>query len=114
MAREPATRALLDRIRADAPVTRRDYLRILVTVSGGLLAGAAGVAAGVFRRHGTGTAAPAKVADRLAPARRSPSATPGGTTAPWPSACPAANWSGTRRSAPTLPAPCCGAPSARP
>jgi hypothetical protein len=34
-AREPATRALLDRIRADAPVTRRDYLRILVTVSGG-------------------------------------------------------------------------------
>ena len=26
--REPATRALLDRIRADAPVTRRDYLRV--------------------------------------------------------------------------------------
>jgi len=62
-----ATRALLDRIRADAPVTRRDYLRILVTVSGGLLAGAVGVAVGVFRRHGSGTAAPVKVADRLAP-----------------------------------------------
>jgi Rieske Fe-S protein len=62
-----AMRALLDRIRADAPVTRRDYLRILVTVSGGLLAGTAGVAVGLFRRHGAGTAAPAKVADRLAP-----------------------------------------------
>src|SRR5919198_115189 len=64
---EAATRALLDRIRADAPVTRRDYLRILVTVSGGLLAGAAGVAGGLFRRHGAGTAAPKKVADRLGP-----------------------------------------------
>jgi Rieske Fe-S protein len=65
--RKPATRALLDRIRADAPVTRRDYLRVLVTVSGGLLVGAVGVATGAFRRHGAGTAAPAKVADRLAP-----------------------------------------------
>jgi len=64
---ETATRALLDRIRADAPVTRRDYLRILVTVSGGLVAGAAAVATGVFRRHGTGAAPPKKVADRLAP-----------------------------------------------
>jgi Rieske Fe-S protein len=57
----------LDRIRADTPVTRRDYLRILVTVSAGLVAGAAGVAAGLFRRHGTGTAARTKVADRLEP-----------------------------------------------
>jgi Rieske Fe-S protein len=65
--REPATRALLDRIRSDAPVTRRNYLRVLVTVSGGLLAGAVAVASGVFRRHGGGTAAPAKVADRLDP-----------------------------------------------
>ena len=64
---DPATRALLDRIRADAPITRREYLRILVTVSGGLLAGAAAVATGVLRRHGAGTAAPKKVADRLAP-----------------------------------------------
>jgi hypothetical protein len=59
--------AQLERIRADTPVTRRDYLRILVTVSGGLLAGAAGAAIGLFRRHGSGTAAPAKVADRLEP-----------------------------------------------
>ena len=64
---EGATRALLDRIRADAPMTRRDYLRILVTVSGGLLAGAAAVGAGVFRRHGTGSAPARKVADQLAP-----------------------------------------------
>jgi Rieske Fe-S protein len=64
---EGATRALLERIRADAPVTRRDYLRVLVTVSGGLLAGAAAVGSGLFRRHGTGTAAPKKVADQLPP-----------------------------------------------
>ena len=31
--------AMLDRIREDASVTGRDYLRILVTISGGLLAG---------------------------------------------------------------------------
>jgi len=60
-------RAQLDRIRADTPVTRRDYLRILVTVSAGLAAGTGGVAIGLFRRHGSGTAAPAKVADRLEP-----------------------------------------------
>jgi Rieske Fe-S protein len=36
-------------------------------VSAGLAAGAAGVAIGLFRRHGSGTAAPAKVADRLDP-----------------------------------------------
>lgn len=36
---EPApVRALLDRIREEAPITRRDYLRMLVTMSGGLLA----------------------------------------------------------------------------
>jgi nitrite reductase/ring-hydroxylating ferredoxin subunit len=58
-------RALLDRIRADAPVTRRDYLRILVTVSGGLVVGTAAVAAGVFRRHGLGTAPPLRVAGAL-------------------------------------------------
>jgi Rieske Fe-S protein len=64
---ETATRALLERILSDTPTTRRDYLRILVTVSGGLLLGAAAVGTGVFRRHGTGAAPPRKVADRLAP-----------------------------------------------
>jgi Rieske Fe-S protein len=62
-----AARALLDRIRADAPVTRRDYLRLLVTLSGGLLAGTAAVAVGVFRRHGAGTSPPVRVAGTLAP-----------------------------------------------
>jgi Rieske Fe-S protein len=62
-----ATEALIERVRADATVTRRDYLRILVTVSGGLLAGAAAVGVGLFRRHGSGGAPPAKVADRLGP-----------------------------------------------
>ena len=61
------TRALLERIRADAPVTRRDYLRILVTLSAGLLAAAAAVAAGLFHRHGEGEAPPRRVADALAP-----------------------------------------------
>lgn len=50
----PAQRHLLDRIREDRLVTRRDYLRILVTISGGLLAGTAAVAAGVFRRLAPG------------------------------------------------------------
>jgi Rieske Fe-S protein len=64
---DEATRALLERIRADAPVTRRDYLRILVTLSGGLAAAAGVVAAGLFHRHGKGSAPPTKVADELSP-----------------------------------------------
>jgi Rieske Fe-S protein len=51
----PATRALLDRIRADTPVTRRDYLRVLVTVSAGLAAARRGGRRAVpppRRRHG--------------------------------------------------------------
>lgn len=63
--RDAARRALLDRIREDAPVSRRDYLRILVTVSGGLLVGAGVIAAGAFRRR-TGVAPPVKVAEELA------------------------------------------------
>ncbi|MFA5889737.1 MAG: Rieske (2Fe-2S) protein [Actinomycetota bacterium] len=61
----PSVRALLDRIREDAPVTRRDYLRILVTVSGGLLAGTVAVASGVFGRHGSGSAPPLRIAQEL-------------------------------------------------
>ena len=56
----------VERITAGTLITRRDYLRILVTVSGGLLAGAVAVAAGVFPRR-TGVAAPIRVADALAP-----------------------------------------------
>lgn len=58
--------ALLDRIRSDASVTRRDYLRILVTISGGLLAGTVAVALGVFKRPDTaadgGVPTPQKIA----------------------------------------------------
>ncbi|WP_371481378.1 ubiquinol-cytochrome c reductase iron-sulfur subunit [Kitasatospora sp. NBC_00315] len=57
--------ALVDRISADSLTTRRDYLRIVATVSGGLAVGSTLVAAGVLHRHGDGTAAPLKVADRL-------------------------------------------------
>jgi nitrite reductase/ring-hydroxylating ferredoxin subunit len=64
---DEARSALLGRIRADAHVTRRDYLRILVTVSGGLLAGTGAIAAGLFRRHGRGSAPPLRVTDGLAP-----------------------------------------------
>lgn len=62
-----AHRRLLDRIREDRLITRRDYLRLLVTVSGGLLAGTAAVASGIFRRHGSGTATTKKVADSVEP-----------------------------------------------
>jgi Rieske Fe-S protein len=63
----PARRHLLDRIRQDRLVTRRDYLRMLVTVSGGLLAGTAAVAAGVFRRLPLGVAGEKLVATEIAP-----------------------------------------------
>ena len=65
--RRRSTQALLDRIREDAPITRRDYLRILVTVSGGLLVGTAAVAAGVFRRRDEDTGVALRVARELAP-----------------------------------------------
>ncbi len=62
-----AHRRLLDRIREDRLVTRRDYLRLLATVSGGLLAGTAAVASGIFRRRGSGTTTEKKVADSVEP-----------------------------------------------
>jgi Rieske Fe-S protein len=58
-------RRQFERITSEALVSRRDYLRILVTISGGLLAGALAVAAGLFPRR-TGTAAPVRVAASLA------------------------------------------------
>ncbi|MFC9326356.1 ubiquinol-cytochrome c reductase iron-sulfur subunit [Kitasatospora sp. NPDC057015] len=62
----PEEEALVDRISADSLTSRRDYLRIVATVSGGLAVGSTLVSAGVLHRHGDGTAAPLKVADRLA------------------------------------------------
>jgi nitrite reductase/ring-hydroxylating ferredoxin subunit len=55
-----------ERIRSDAPVTRRDYLRILVTISGGLVVGAGAVAAGVFPRR-TGSIGAVRIAGAIAP-----------------------------------------------
>ncbi|WP_254898403.1 ubiquinol-cytochrome c reductase iron-sulfur subunit [Kitasatospora sp. NA04385] len=54
-----------ERISADSLTTRRDYLRIVATVSGGLVVGSTVVSAGVLHRHGDGSAAPLKVAERL-------------------------------------------------
>ncbi|ORT58583.1 Rieske (2Fe-2S) protein [Streptomyces sp. CB03238] len=70
---EPGTdtsqEALRDRIAADSLTTRRDYLRIVATVSGGLAVGGIGVASGVLHRHGDSETAPdaKKIADRLEP-----------------------------------------------
>ncbi|MDI1463541.1 Rieske 2Fe-2S domain-containing protein [Catellatospora sp. KI3] len=58
---------LRERIAADSLTSRRDYLRLAVTVSGGLAVGTAAVASGLFHRHGDGTAAPKLVAERLEP-----------------------------------------------
>lgn len=63
----PPVRALLDRIREDAPITRRDYLRMLVTISGGLFAGTAAVALGLFRRRDEATGREVRVAEAIPP-----------------------------------------------
>ncbi|MEU0391948.1 Rieske (2Fe-2S) protein [Streptomyces sp. NPDC006208] len=66
---DAAQEALHDRIAADSLTTRRDYLRIVATVSGGLAVGGIGVAGGVLHRHGDneGVPRPKKIADALAP-----------------------------------------------
>jgi Rieske Fe-S protein len=63
--RTPPADGPFERIRSDAPVTRRDYLRILVTISGGLVVGAGAVAIGVFPRR-TGSAGDVRVAEAIA------------------------------------------------
>ena len=55
------------RLRDGTLINRRDYLRMLVLASGGLLLGTTGLASGVFRRHGAGTAPAKRVAESLAP-----------------------------------------------
>ncbi|MEZ0065186.1 Rieske Fe-S protein [Streptacidiphilus sp. MAP12-20] len=59
---------LRDRLSADSLTSRRDYLRVMATVSGGLAVGSVAVAAGVLPRHGDAKAAevvPLRVADDL-------------------------------------------------
>ncbi|MFJ3586306.1 Rieske (2Fe-2S) protein [Streptomyces sp. NPDC090127] len=66
---DAAQEALHDRIAADSLTTRRDYLRIVATVSGGLAVGGIGVGAGILHRHGDadGTPEPKRIADQLPP-----------------------------------------------
>ncbi|MFD6970700.1 ubiquinol-cytochrome c reductase iron-sulfur subunit [Streptomyces sp. NPDC059979] len=66
---DEAAEQLRDRISADSLTTRRDYLRIVATVSGGLAIGGVGVAAGILHRHGDSETLPPtkKVTDRLEP-----------------------------------------------
>ncbi|MCX5198994.1 Rieske (2Fe-2S) protein [Streptomyces sp. NBC_00249] len=66
---DAAAEQLRDRISADSLTTRRDYLRIVATVSGGLAIGGVGVASGILHRHGDSETAPRpkKVADSLEP-----------------------------------------------
>ncbi|MEV7278075.1 Rieske (2Fe-2S) protein [Streptomyces sp. NPDC093111] len=66
---DAAQAALHDRISADSLTTRRDYLRIVATVSGGLAVGGIGVASGILHRHGDsdGAPQPKKIADSLPP-----------------------------------------------
>ncbi|WP_330330902.1 Rieske (2Fe-2S) protein [Streptomyces sp. NBC_00536] len=66
---DAAAEQLRDRISADSLTTRRDYLRIVATVSGGLAIGGVGVAAGILHRHGDAEKLPTakKVADLLPP-----------------------------------------------
>ncbi|MFD7320722.1 Rieske (2Fe-2S) protein [Streptomyces sp. NPDC059875] len=68
-AADAAQEALHDRIAADSLTTRRDYLRIVATVSGGLAVGGIGVASGILHRHGDADGAPEakKIADQLLP-----------------------------------------------
>ncbi|SEK22522.1 ubiquinol-cytochrome c reductase iron-sulfur subunit [Streptacidiphilus jiangxiensis] len=59
---------LHDRLSADSLTSRRNYLRVMATVSGGLVVGSVAVSAGVLPRHGDAAAAdvqPMRVADRL-------------------------------------------------
>lgn len=54
------------RLREGGLMSRRDYLRMLVIASGGLLVGTAGLASGVFRRHGGEAGAAKRVAGSIA------------------------------------------------
>lgn len=68
-AADAAQAALHDRIAADSLTTRRDYLRIVATVSGGLAVGGIAVASGILHRHGDsdGAPEPKKIADLIPP-----------------------------------------------
>ncbi len=77
---DAAREALHDRIAADSLTTRRDYLRIVATVSGGLAVGGVAVASGILHRHGDsdGAPEPKKIADRILPGESLAFRYPGG------------------------------------
>lgn len=58
-------------------MSRRDYLRMLVIASGGLVIGTAGLASGIFRRNGSGVSAPRRVASSLAKGKMTTFSYPG-------------------------------------
>ncbi|MER5479777.1 Rieske (2Fe-2S) protein [Streptomyces sp. NPDC002734] len=67
---DAAQEAMRERIAAHSLTTRRDCLRLVATVSGGLAVGGVAVAAGVLHRHGdSGGEQPPRVriADRIEP-----------------------------------------------
>lgn len=66
---DAARQALRDRTAAHPPTTRRDCLRVIATVSGGLAAGGVAVAAGALHRHADAVEPPEPklVAERLEP-----------------------------------------------
>ncbi|APE22186.1 MULTISPECIES: Rieske (2Fe-2S) protein [Streptomyces] len=66
---DAAQEALHDRIAADSLTTRRDYLRIVATVSGGLAVGGVAVASGILHRHGDSDGRPEakRIADQILP-----------------------------------------------
>ncbi|MFB7516290.1 ubiquinol-cytochrome c reductase iron-sulfur subunit [Streptomyces sp. NPDC056144] len=66
---DAAQSALRDRIAADSLTSRRDYLRIVATVSGGLAVGGVAVASGILHRHGDsdGAPEPKRIADAIEP-----------------------------------------------
>jgi Rieske Fe-S protein len=65
------------RLKEGGLMSRRDYLRMLVIASGGLVIGTAGLASGLFRRQGTGTSAPKRVAASLAKGKMTTFSYPG-------------------------------------
>lgn len=54
-------------LRGSTLINRREYLRMLLFASGGLVLGTAGLTSGIFRRHGGETGPPRLVAGALAP-----------------------------------------------
>lgn len=58
------SRRQLEHITSEALVARRDYLRILVTISGGLTVGAVAVAIGIFPRR-TGRPGPVRITGEI-------------------------------------------------